>query len=112
MREKAQHQGAVVKWLDNQGSDNTAAVITISALAEERWAVIQIFGSYDATPTGGKVTVTSAGVTIFEIDLPAAGPFNGLLGDAPIQGGKNEDVVITLAAGGSGKIGKLNVAYK
>lgn len=62
--------------------------------------------SYNAVPTGGKLTITNAGATVMEIDITAAGP-GALAPEYP--GGLGASVVVTLAAGGSNVTGKINV---
>ena len=87
---------------------NTAAVITIAAVANRKHWLHNIQWSYSADPTGGRLTVTSGGVTKFDVDIITGGP--GGFG-LEIVGGVNEEVVITLAAGGGVIVGKLNAQY-
>jgi len=84
---------------------NTAAVITLAALVDQRWVVYAIQYSYSGTPTGGKLTMTKAAITTFEVDILAGGP--GFF-DIFVNAEGNQEVVITLAAGGVGITGKLN----
>lgn len=89
-------------------TSNAAAVLTLSKLENSRIVLSRIIWSYNnATPTGGKITVTG-GETTFEFDITAGGP-----GSIPLiyVGTENTDVVITLAAGGSGVTGKLNANW-
>lgn len=80
-------------------ASGTACVVTLSALTREYRVVDWISYSYSASPTNGKLTVTIAGVTKYEIDITAAGPDHVDLSHAPIYGEKNEAVVVTLADG-------------
>ena len=88
---------------------NTAAVITYVANATERHTIGGVAWSYDDDPTGGNLTIEDgAGTTIFSMDIVTKGagfvPF-----DPPKQGTVNTALVLTLAAGGAGITGKLNV---
>lgn len=66
-----------------------------------------IVWSYSAAPTGGRITVAGGGWNL-DVDIIAAGPdfipFN--FGEYATD---DNDVVITLYAGGAGIVGKLNV---
>jgi len=91
---------------------NTAAVITIAAVADQRIIIDSIQWSYSGAPTGGRLSITDGGVTIFDIDITAAGP-GGFGLTLPASGGLKSPaagsaIVITLAAGGAGVTGKLN----
>lgn len=91
---------------------NTAAVLTFAALSTSARApsshmVNGIAWSYSAAPTGGNLKVEDgAGNTIFSMDITAAGagfiPWAG-------RGSPNAAMIVTLAAGGSGVTGKVNV---
>ena len=82
----------------------TAAVITKAAVAGRRWLIHNIQWSYSAAPTGGKLTITDGGTTIFDIDITAAGPGSV---DLTLKGSLNSAVVITLASGAGAVVGKL-----
>lgn len=102
---------------------NTAAVVLYpsSGLAR-RYRLDKILASYNAAPTGGRLTVVvtpdnlpdgtvRAAQTIIDVDVTAAGllpdldwPPDGLR--MPIDGA----VTVTLAAAGAAVTGKLNVA--
>jgi hypothetical protein len=86
----------------------TAAVITIAAVANRKHWIHNIQWSYSADPTGGRITITSGGVTKFDVDVTTGGP--GGFG-LEIVGGVNEEIVITLASGGGTVVGKLNAQY-
>lgn len=89
-------------------ASNTAAVITYAADASYKHTIGGVAWSYDAAPTGGSLTITSNGSTIFKVNITAAGPgfipFNPPLQNAAV----NQALVITLAAGGSGITGIVN----
>jgi hypothetical protein len=89
---------------------NTAAVITLAADASTRHVVDKVFGGYDATPTGGLLTIalTVLGSAVsLVVPLPVAEPFD-LDFIAPLQGDLNTAITLTLAAGGNSVTGKLN----
>ena len=98
----------------HDASANAAAVITIAADAENFWAISRIDWSYSGTPTGRKLTVEFGSTKLLDIDIRSSGhgyydlKFPDLLHNSFT---KNEDAVITLAAGASGVIGKLTVRY-
>jgi hypothetical protein len=82
------------------------ADVTIT-YAPGRITLGNIVWSYNATPTGGRLTVTGGGWNV-DVDIIVGGP-----GFIPFDFGEyavdNNDVVITLYAGGAGVVGKLNV---
>jgi hypothetical protein len=89
-------------------ADNGAATITLAAVASRAHFVHHLQWSYNGSPSGGRLFITVAGVTKFDVDVTTGGP--GGFG-LELAGGTNEAVVVTLAAGGAGVIGKLNVQY-
>lgn len=60
-----------------------------------RTLIKQLLWSYSAAPTGGRLTITDAGVTVLDIDIIAGGP-GPLMAD--YTGGDNAVLVVTLAA--------------
>ena len=91
---------------------NVAAVVTLAADADQTHVLDALYYSYDAAPTGGLLTVTIGGTTVFEVDVTAGGPDdfefpNGLYNDA-----KNEEMVVTLAAAGGSIQGIVTVSYR
>jgi hypothetical protein len=91
-------------------SSNTAAVLTYAALAERKHVLYQIDYSYDGAPTAGALTVTLGGVTVFSLDVVAAGR-DTILFSPEKEGKHNSAMVITLADGGVGVSGKLNATH-
>ena len=88
---------------------NTAAVVTLSAGGSGVFNVLGgVYWSYSGDPSGGSLTITDGGSTVFKVDITKGGPgffpFNPLL-----TGGDNAAVVATLAAGGSSISGIVNV---
>jgi len=96
------------------GAAGAATVITIAAASDQFWALDWIAYSYTATPTGGGLTITINGTTVFDLSVPAAG--EGFISfDGPLYrevAGKNAAMVITLAGGGGAVVGKLNIRYR
>lgn len=83
---------------------NANAVLTFTA---NRITLGTIIWSYSDAPTNGRLTVFGGGWNV-DVDITAGGP-----GFLPFQPGEyavdNNDVVVTLYAGGAGIRGKLNV---
>ena len=86
---------------------NTAAEVEIVAAGAGVCNVIRgIAWSYNAEPTGGNLKVKNGANTVFSMDIATAGA-----GFVPIfgKGSANTALTVTLAAGGEGVSGKLNV---
>lgn len=88
---------------------NTAVALTFAALAGRSHAMHSIEWSYSGAPTGGSLSITDGGTTVFQTDIAAAGP-GTITFKPPRKAKQNSAVVVTLAAGGAGVVGKLNVA--
>jgi hypothetical protein len=83
---------------------NTAVVVTLPAIASEQF-IDYLEPSYDGTPTGGLLSVTFGGNLVYRSLISNAGPGpRNVLWRIP----NSTEVVITLAAGGSGVTGRLN----
>lgn len=95
-------------------SANADAVITIPADADEFWMLDSVGWSYDGDPTGGRLTVAIGGTLLLDTDVTSGGP--GLLEFRKpyykTAETKNEAMVITLYAGGSGVTGKVYCRYR
>ena len=99
-------QGA--NGLCHQPAANTAGVINFPMAAGVKHVIGGVAWSYDAAPTGGLLTIVAEGVAIFEVDITAAGP--GFFPFSPgLAARRNFGMTITLAAGGAGIRGRLNV---
>lgn len=89
-----------------------AATVTLPVPASgQEIRLTDVTWSYNAAPTGGELTITGlqSGVT-FDMDITSAGPGAW---PTPEHGNvKNTNIVITLASGGGGVTGKLNVFYR
>lgn len=88
---------------------NAAATITLGAVSGIKHYILGILFSYSAAPTGGKLTSTGLNGDQLDIDVTAAGA--APLIAPPAIGASGSAVTITLAAGGSGIVGKLTVFY-
>lgn len=92
----------------NEPVANTAAVLTYVAVATLKHVIRGVAWSYDGAPTGGNLKIEDvSGTTVFSIDIIAGGP--DLI---PVQlkaNAVNTAMIITLAAGGGGIVGKVNV---
>lgn len=85
---------------------NTAAVITYAAATGTEHVIWGVAWSYDGAPTGGNLLIQDGTDTVFSMDITAGGP-----GYVPVRrrGSTNTALVVTLAAGGAGVSGKVNV---
>ena len=102
---------------DSSQPPATAIVLTLAADPDQFWVLDWIMWSYDADPSGGRITVTYGGVTLFEHDITRGGPgilqfrdavYNAV---ANYEAPRNEAMVVTLAAV-SGVTGKLTIRYR
>lgn len=94
-------------------ASNTAAVVTLAAAGTTQARIVeQIVWSYDGNPTGGNITITNDGTAIFDIDITAGGPGSITFPGDVLKSTANKALVITLAAGGSGISGNINVFHK
>lgn len=86
----------------------TPAVVTLSAVSGVYRVIRAVIWSYNATPTGGRITITDGGATKWDFDITASGP-----GMMPLEHvfSENSAVVVTLASGGGAVTGKLTVVH-
>lgn len=99
--------GATAK--SHEPASNTAAVVTLAVPGSGISHVLYSAAwSYDGDPTGGALTIAVDGGTWFKIDIVKAGPGQFTF-DPPLKATANKQVVVTLAAGGSGISGIVNV---
>lgn len=90
---------------------NAPATVTLAADPLCRHVLDSVSFSYSATPTSGRLSITDGGATVYDLDLVAAGPWQ-----CPFPAGLESSMlgnalVITLAAGGLGVTGKVNVDW-
>ncbi len=89
---------------------NTAVVVNIAAVAGQTIRITHLSASYSGAPAGGNINVVVNAVTIFQLDIAGIDlqviplPPGGIICAAGFA------AAVTLAAGGVGVIGKLNVA--
>lgn len=96
--------------LNSYGTEtNDVVTITLAATEGVFHVIDQLAWSYSAAPTGGEVTVTIDSVVVFSLDITAAGPGRIDFPGGLYVGPAGKVAVITLAAGGSSIVGKLNV---
>lgn len=88
---------------------NAAATITLGASGALKHNIQQIVFSYSAAPTGGKLTTTGLDGDQLDLDITASGI--GPMMAPPAMGVAGGAVAVTLAAGGSGIVGKLAIFY-
>jgi hypothetical protein len=99
------------KYAVAEPAANAAAVVTLTPVdANELFVVDHIAFSYSGTPTAGRLTVEIGGVVICKLDITTGGP-GPIDWQRGLCGKPGETIVITLAAGGSGIAGLLNVSY-
>ena len=90
-----------------QGPPNTAVTITLPVARARYEFSGSIYWSYSADPTGGRLTIAGGGFG-FDVDITVGGP--GFIPFyVPQHATNNTAIVITLAAGGAGIVGKLNL---
>ena len=103
--------------VERASGNNAAAVVTIAADAEQVWVVDSIYFGFTADPAAAVLlTVAIGGSTVFQIPITKGGagviPFR-TADDEGLYGAKNQAVVVTLEASGTGgTIGYLNVKYR
>lgn len=90
-------------------SANTDAVVTYAAVSGKAHGIQKIWYSYDSTPTNGRIYVEDgSGTVVFDQDIATSGPGFVDFGE-DVAGTDNTALIITLAAGGAGVTGKLNI---
>jgi len=99
------HQRYTIKYAQHSPGVNIAAVGTIAAEADETWCAEEVIVSYDAAPTGGRLTVVVGSTTLLDVDINQAGAQRFRLhGIHHVDGNgkmvQNEALVATAAAGG------------
>ena len=102
---------AISSFTQAQGTSgaNAAITVTLAASAGNRHHVVEVIASYSGTPTGGRLTSTGLAGDQLDVDVTASGP--APISFPPVTGAGSGAVTFTLAAGGAGVVGKLNVIY-
>lgn len=99
--------GAAAK--SHEPASNTAAVVTLAAGAAGVSNILHAATwSYDGDPTAGTLTVQDGSAVWLKIDITAKGP-GQIVFDPPLKGTAATAMVVTLAAGGAGVSGIVNV---
>lgn len=106
---------AAPKFLSKlDAASNADAAVTQDADVAQFWVVDWVYCSYAGGTVTGKLTITIGGATVFETDITSTGPHQFLF-DPPLYNPaetKNQALVITLGAGGSGVTGKVNARIR
>lgn len=89
---------------------DTAAIVEKKAVAGVIFKVLAVYFSYDGTATGS-LTIESDSTVYFQVDV-TGGDVNYIEFDEPITANRGENLKVTLAAGGTGVTGKLNVHFR
>jgi hypothetical protein len=95
---------------DYATATNASAVVTYAADAYAYHSIEGVAWSYSGTPGAGALLKIEdgSGTVIFSEDITASGPGFFQFEEA-LRGSVNADMIITLTAGGSGVVGKINV---
>jgi hypothetical protein len=93
----------------NEPAANTAAVVTYAATASVKHCITGVAWSYSAAPTGGKLTITDDGATVFAMGITTAGAGFVPFAMPKKQAVANKAMVVTLAAGGASATGIVSV---
>ena len=90
---------------------NTAAVVTYAAVKDFKHVITGISWSYaGGTPVGGNLKVEDvSGTIVWQIDIDQSGPGGFTFPQPKKSAAANTAMIITLAAGGAGVTGKLNI---
>lgn len=87
---------------------NTAVPITLAAVAGEVHVIDSIQYSYLGGTPAGNLTVVAGSTTLLDLDISGQGA-GTIEFHRGLYGAENQQVVITLAAGGADAVGTLNV---
>lgn len=111
--------GAIPKLATHLPAADTAAIVTIAAVAENRHAIDWISWSYDKDNAAAEtLTLAIAGVTVATWYIPIAaattqtGPPRHIPFPQPIIAGVNQAVVVTLSASSGTSKGTVTVGYR
>jgi hypothetical protein len=89
---------------------NTAVTITLAASGTTTHVVTVLAYSYSASPTGGQITIKDGATTVFDLDVTSTWEVVASMPPGGIKGTAGAAMTVTLAAGGAGITGKLNIA--
>ena len=94
-----------------QSATNAVTTITLAATPGQRHRLTMLSVSYSATPSGGNVQVLDGAAPILNLDVAAVGACVVPLPAGGIGGTAGQSMTVTLAAGGSGVVGRVNIAH-
>lgn len=98
-------------WSHTTAAANTAVVVTLTPDTGERICIDEMVTSYaGGTLSGGKITIAGA-ATYYEVDITALGPIPSMT-KIPVIGAVDEVITVTLAAGGTNVVGKVNLGRR
>lgn len=101
-----------VLWSHHTDSANTAVVATLTPAASDEYICIdQVILTFSGGTPASCTIIISDGTTRFSADVNSVGPHNFPF-VVPIIGTKGATVTVTVAAGGSGVIAKLNIGRR
>ena len=84
------------------------AVVTFAAIGGVIQKLDSVDWSYSAAPAAGNLKVESpSGTIIFQLAVPASGPFNKTWRNG-LAGASGEAIIVTLASGAGAVVGSLN----
>lgn len=99
---------AAATWTEQATSAADAAVtVTHAGTVNFAHYITAVIASFDIVPTGGKLLEIKDGATVI-VSIHVSDPPILVL-SVPIRLSVGNDVIITLASGGAGVVGKLNV---
>lgn len=92
---------------------DTAAVVTLAAVADEMHHIDGIICGYDETPAAARITISDGVQDDLTVPIVVADIVSIGFGGHPVFiGGAGLAVVVTLAAGGGTASGELNVSVR
>lgn len=91
------------------GAPGAAAILTLPADPNHRHIIDSLAWSYSGAPTGGGISVTDNGTTVFTMDVMIAGYGQIAFKTGLAAATFGNALTVTLAAGGLNVVGKLNV---
>lgn len=92
---------------------NASAVVTLAADTNAPIEISQIHCGFSATPgAGATLSIADGANTVWQVPIPAAGPFTFEFHPPRCSAVKNTAMTVTLTAGGSAIVGYVNVNCK
>lgn len=88
-----------------------SAEVAYEAVSNKKHAIFKIAFSYDASPTGGLLTISRGTDVVFRVSVPAAGLYSLDFSPA-ISSDVNEGLSVVLSSGGEAVTGAVSVIHK